>query len=620
MKKMVLGALLGLSVLFIQGCSSGSDTTDSGSETNTSSSSSTTPLAGVAAVGAPLAGATVILVDAAGTTKTVTADAEGAYTFDNVGAMTAPFLLKASGVVGGEEQTIYSALDEKPTPGETAVLNATPMTNAVVAQLSDGDPAKLFAAPTTMGTFIKPADMGAAKQKIMAVLEDQIKEQGLDPSKFDPFKTPFKANSSGFDKMLDLVKMQADASGNMTVIDKSTGIEKSISKSENLAAMTAKKMPPPPAGMKDLDFSKVKTLVDGMNSAWKSSGKLNLNQYFDSGFKSDGLNAVNFIAQITQGTESPEKIDGFVFGPCNVSVKVCEGTVALINKDGSFQQSSMPVKFDDQAKTWKWFGNQRDFEFYLNQEVVITTTLDSANNVTLDQYEGFRLWIDKTIGKKATLAIGVKPDLNSEASSWTTITTLNQNYPNNAECQNLRLDSKDNNDPCNHFIKFDEISSSLSGAKDAYIAGLLRFKISIYLNASDVSPSSESQFRPSFKLFDSTEKLKIQDMLKNSFKLSELGGTQITMPKGLSVNAVDLQLDSGGFMHFESRKNDLVKLGDTISASEVCEAVKKLPNNSNSLCTSNSAIASVNWELKDPGGSPVLIKYGYKKLDMFQPK
>jgi len=109
-------------------------------------------------------------------------------------------------------------------------------------------------------------------------------------------------------------------------------------------------------------------------------------------------------------------------------------------------------------------------------------------------------------------------------------------------------------------------------------------------------------------------------MLKNSFKLSELGGTQITMPKGLSVNAVDLQLDSGGFMHFESRKNDLVKLGDTISASEVCEAVKKLPNNSNSLCTSNSAIASVNWELKDPGGSPVLIKYGYKKLDMFQPK
>ena len=88
MKKMVLVALLGLSVLFIQGCSSGSNTTDSGSETNTGSSSSTTPLAGVAAVGAPLAGATVILVDAAGTTKTVTADAQGAYTFDNVGAMT----------------------------------------------------------------------------------------------------------------------------------------------------------------------------------------------------------------------------------------------------------------------------------------------------------------------------------------------------------------------------------------------------------------------------------------------------------------------------------------------------------------------------------------------------
>jgi hypothetical protein len=105
-------AAIALLSVFIQGCPS--------------SGVSTTPLGGVAAVGAPLAGATVILVDAAGTTKTATADAEGAYTFDDVGAMTAPFLLKASGVVGGEEQTIYSALDEKPTPGETAVLNAPP--------------------------------------------------------------------------------------------------------------------------------------------------------------------------------------------------------------------------------------------------------------------------------------------------------------------------------------------------------------------------------------------------------------------------------------------------------------------------------------------------------------
>jgi hypothetical protein len=280
----------------------------------------------------------------------------------------------------------------------------------------------------------------------------------------------------------------------------------------------------------------------------------------------------------------------------------------------------MPVKFADQEKTWKWFGNQRDFKFELNQEVVVTADINSTNNATLSQHEGFRLRIDKSTGAKAVLAIGVKPDLNSEPTSWTTIATFNKNPANNNSsfnCGELRLDIQDS-DPCNHFIDFDDISSSLSGAKEAYSAGLLRFKISIFANASDSTPSGESKFRPTFKLFDSAEKLKIQDMLKNSFKLSELGSSQITIPKGLSVKSVDLQLDSGGLMHFESRRNDLVKLGDTISASEVCEAVKKLPNNSSSLCTSNSSIASVNWELKDPGGSDVLIKYGYKKLDLFK--
>jgi hypothetical protein len=454
--------------------------------------------------------------------------------------------------------------------------------------------------------------MGAAKQKIIAVLEDQMKEQGLDPTKFDPFKTPFKANSSGFDKMLDLVKMQADASGNMTVIDKSTGIEKSIAKTETLAAMTAKKMPPPPAGMKDLDFSKVKLLIDNTNTALKSGDTSALNKNFDEKFVMDGLEESDFIKKIIEKDEI-EKFGSFVFGPCNVIAKICDGTITLIKKDTSFNQYTLPVKFvDDEGKqSLKWFGNQRAFKFVLTQEVVISATVDSLNKPKIESKEGFRLWIDKTTGSKAILSVGIKPSLNTEPTSWTDIATLDKNQSSNQpfECKNLRLVKVDQ-DPCNHFINFKDIGEKFTDikAEEAYKAGLLQFKITL-LGDND-SLISEPKFRPNFKIFDSTESEKIKSSLEKAFKLNELGGSQVTMPKGLSINFVGIQTNST-FVGFDARMPDLSKLGDVLTMEEICAAAIKMQTPSASDCTSSSKISALEWSFKDPGGSGVVIVFKY---------
>lgn len=608
MKKMVLGALLSLSVLFIQGCSSGSN-----------SNSSTTPLAGVAAVGAPLAGATVTLVDAAGTTKTATADAEGAYTFDDVGAMTVPILLKASGVVGGEEQTIYSALDEKPTSGETAVLNATPMTNAVVAQLSDGDPAKLFAAPTTMGTFIKPADMGAAKQKIMAVLEDQMKEQGLTLATFNPFKTPFKANSTGVDKMFDLVKIRPSATGEMLIQDKSTGVEKSISKTENLTAVQAKKLPQPDAELKKLDFSKVKTLVDGMNAAIKD--KSSADAFFDDQFLMDGKNKAAFLQNIS-GNNAPDKLAGFVFGPCNVEKKVCDGKVAFVAKTGAVFQETMPVKYVNDS--WKWFGNQRAVGFYFGQHLIIDNTFNSSTKLFADPEIRIGFMLDamksNTDYSKIELFSGVvnlNKTIDWELPALATWAASLQGCPSL-----VNQHSTASKAACSSFVEFSQLGIDPSSTSDTkmkdYNEGRLRFQLKFTKKDNSVS---NVEFRPSIENIPKSDAGAYKTIITNAFVPSVTQGfgtsKDFVMPKDIKVENLTVYLSSAASntltapnLVIDSMGIGFTKFGESISIAELCAVHKEVAQNS--TCSATDIITTIYWTFKTPLSIDTKVTFGLK--------
>ncbi|MEY3674707.1 MAG: hypothetical protein RJB47_1415, partial [Pseudomonadota bacterium] len=96
----------------------------------------------------------------------------------------------------------------------------------------------------------------------------------------------------------------------------------------------------------------------------------------------------------------------------------------------------------------------------------------------------------------------------------------------------------------------------------------------------------------------------------SAFKLNELGGSQVTMPKGLSINFVGIQTNST-FVGFDARMPDLSKLGDVLTMEEICAAAIKMQTPSASDCTSSSKISALEWSFKDPGGSGVVIVFKY---------
>ena len=79
------------------------------------STSSVVSLTGTAATGAAMPFATVTLKDASGKTLTATSDVDGKFTVTDISTLTAPFMLKAVGIIDGKESSLYSVLDEKPS-------------------------------------------------------------------------------------------------------------------------------------------------------------------------------------------------------------------------------------------------------------------------------------------------------------------------------------------------------------------------------------------------------------------------------------------------------------------------------------------------------------------------
>ena len=165
-------------------------------------------LAGTAAVGAPLAGAEVTLKDANGKTLSVTADANGSFVFGDISGVVAPAMIKATGTVGGQTYTLYSLASTLPDKGASGVVNVTPVTDGAVGQaLGTLSPEDAF----NSATAIKTIDLGKlaqVKTKLVEAVKEVLTALGKDASKVDLFATPFKADNTGLDKLLDLVTVQ----------------------------------------------------------------------------------------------------------------------------------------------------------------------------------------------------------------------------------------------------------------------------------------------------------------------------------------------------------------------------------------------------------------------------
>jgi hypothetical protein len=170
-------------------------------------------VSGTAASGKAIAGARVTLKGSDGQTKTATTDGGGKFTLD-ASDVRAPFLLRVELAGGG---ALFSV------GNQAGVVNIHPFTDLVVASWY-----KVQGKSTSDG-FTDPAATpppGRMEVKVIAALVMEIvakwlADNGLDPTRFDLFGTPFDADARGFDKVLDGTQVNT-TSGMITIKDHPT--------------------------------------------------------------------------------------------------------------------------------------------------------------------------------------------------------------------------------------------------------------------------------------------------------------------------------------------------------------------------------------------------------------
>ena len=203
------------------------------------------PISGTAAAGAPVIG-TVTVKDSAGVTKTTAIAADGSYSVD-VAGMTGPFVFLASGTVGGRTIEMVSAATAADV---NKTVNITPFTDLIVANLAGQAASSYYASPSF--AKLTAVDLDAARQILTTRLRPILDALGVEAG-FDLLRSSFKADRSGFDAVLDVVRVTTDAATNTATISdlvNQTKIEDDLASKTDTTAL-----PAPVASLADISAS-----------------------------------------------------------------------------------------------------------------------------------------------------------------------------------------------------------------------------------------------------------------------------------------------------------------------------------------------------------------------------
>ncbi|SAI65598.1 Uncharacterised protein [Bordetella ansorpii] len=166
-------------------------------------------ISGTVASGLAMIG-TVTVKDALGVTKTVDIGENGSYEVDVTG-MTAPFVFRAEGTVGGRRTILHSAAIAADARG---TINITQLTDLIVANIAGQLAANYFDAGNfgTLSVDELNAEVAGLKAKLLPVLQAMGVEDSI-----DLLRTSFTPQSSALDKALDVLSINyADGVASIT--------------------------------------------------------------------------------------------------------------------------------------------------------------------------------------------------------------------------------------------------------------------------------------------------------------------------------------------------------------------------------------------------------------------
>lgn len=259
-----------------------------------------TSLTGTAAAGAPIVGSVTIKDSSLPpVTKTVPIEADGKYMVD-VSDMTAPYMVRADGYVGGNEYHLYSAGTSADMGGN---INVTPLTDLIVANIAKTVASDYFNngnfSGLTAAQLTEQSD--ALKTKLLPVLQ----AAGVSDS-IDLLRASFSTDHTALDAALDVLRVTTDTNTGIATI---TNIINQQQMTSNAATGTY-------AGVLDgTGVAEGVTDIQAISAGFKQFSDLfatglpsesnpTLLGLFDSDtFLFQGQNLVSFLSEITTGQE-----------------------------------------------------------------------------------------------------------------------------------------------------------------------------------------------------------------------------------------------------------------------------------------------------------------------------
>ena len=158
-----------------------------------------TTVTGVAASGKPIAGKTVTVKDAAGNSATGTTAADGSFKVTSTTTFTPPFVVQVSLGAGA---SLYSVSADTSL---TTNINVTPLTDLVVRSWYNVRGVATDAAFNALATNPPPATatVQILGSTVQGTVQLWLNKAGVPSTNFNLISTPFKADSTGVDKVLD---------------------------------------------------------------------------------------------------------------------------------------------------------------------------------------------------------------------------------------------------------------------------------------------------------------------------------------------------------------------------------------------------------------------------------
>lgn len=197
-------AILGTALMVLHGCGGGTG----------GAVDDTITMSGVAATGAAFVGATVEVSNSSGIVGTSDpVGSTGKFSFKLTKGAKPPFVLKASRT--NADGAVESLVSVYSGSGIGASANITPISNLIASRLSpSGDPLKLAAELAAAPTALDAAKINAKVLEVQTILAPILAATGTTAS--DPLTSDFPTDGTGYDRLLDSVKITVTPSSATT--------------------------------------------------------------------------------------------------------------------------------------------------------------------------------------------------------------------------------------------------------------------------------------------------------------------------------------------------------------------------------------------------------------------